>query len=97
MQFVAIFKLFQILEFKRTWTLLDSVSVHGLQKSVYNVDGYVDCRLKEPVIFDESLISRFGSTRFQFGGRTLYQSRIWSSSHERPAPAFERTLSSRSL
>lgn len=55
-------------------------------------------RFKEPVpIFDQSFISRFGSTRSQFAGRTFYQSRIWSSTHERAAPAFERTLSSRSL
>lgn len=54
-------------------------------------------RFKEPVVFDQSFISRFGSTRSQFAGRTLYQSRIWSSTHERAAPAFERTLSTRSL
>jgi len=49
------------------------------------------------MLFDQSFISRFGSTRSQFAGRTFYQSRIWSSTHERAAPSFERTLSSRSL
>jgi len=50
-------------------------------------------------VFDETFISRlaFGSTRSQYSGRTFYQSKIWSSTHERAAPAFERTLSSRSL
>jgi len=57
----------------------------------------VCCSFKEPVVFDQSMLLRFGSTRSQFAGRTLYQSRIWSSTHERAAPAFERTLSSRSL
>ena len=48
-------------------------------------------------MFNENLIARFGSRQSQFLGRTFYQSRIWSSTHERAAPAFERTLSSRSL
>ena len=55
------------------------------------------CSFKEAVVFDQNILLRFGSTRSQFAGRTLYQSRIWSSTHERAAPAFERTLSSRSL
>jgi len=45
-------------------------------------------------VFDQVIMPRFGS---QYSGRTFYQSRIWSSSHERAAPTFERTLSSRSL
>jgi len=56
------------------------------------------CSWKEAVVFDQSILSRFGSaTGSQFAGRTFYQSRIWSSTHERAAPTFERTLSSRSL
>ena len=59
----------------------------------------VCCSFKEPVVFDQSVVDMltFGSMRSQLAGRTLYQSRIWSSTHERAAPAFERTISSRSL
>ena len=80
--------------------LLSSNLKEALYKSPYwmNELHYTTClcfsnRLKESDPVDRGFFPRFGSSRFQYSGRTQHQSREVSSQIDRPAPTFNRALS----